>query len=661
MPYVSSLSFPCILIKWSARKKTETKQTQKKEKKRVFGNCVEKNNGLCVGPQKVQRHMPKQAKPPSSKVTAGKTSALLKPKLGVKKKEKKAVQPPEETSFQKAKRKLEAKLFHPTGGKKKKKKNIVCYASSDGRYKDKEKSKPTFGAKSGLYRIYRGIKSHRITKYAFHRGPAVDSGDIFTVDHEDGDPQNGRIDNLRYATRSQQNEYSHELNPSAKWGPEGKKIIAWRADKNGNRIGEGIEVGTRKDAPAILKNDKVTRSGIGHVLGGQLKTHAGYTFAYAPIPNLPGEIWKNARCDGKKIPRTKASNMGRIKIKDEKGTGERVTCGSLTSGGYRTVSVDGVPYQVHRVIACTFLRKNKDFSLTVNHINHTRDDNRLENLEWATCEEQSAKKLQPAAVSAKITAEKTSTKVRARKLGSEGEWMVFKSARDAAHDLGIIAKKRFDSTQILNVCNPREKLSKHKGYVFEYAEPEKFKNFRGERWVALDTDDLIKIRALAPPKSERRKRCCKTVIIRRFNSPKKILTTCDDVPSAIAYLQKRCPSVIISDGRIRTACKSGKNYHGFLVSYGKRETNREVSEEESVESEEGEESAKEESADENEEEESTKEESEEEGDDENEFKTIEDMDREIDEIYAEDANTHGKNKKKRRAPEETKQNKKRRV
>ena len=98
------------------------------------------------------------------------------------------------------------------------------------------------------------------------------------------------------------------------------------------------------------------------------------------------EIWKQ-------IPgfsRYEASNLGNIRTHDWKGSGKTVVLRPAKSkkGYLATVLIDdegnNKSITVHRMVAFAFLGLPSNMSLTVNHKNHIKDDNRPENLEYMT-------------------------------------------------------------------------------------------------------------------------------------------------------------------------------------------------------------------------------------------------------------------------------------
>lgn len=61
--------------------------------------------------------------------------------------------------------------------------------------------------------------------------------------------------------------------------------------------------------------------------------------------------------------------------------------GHILPSGYRQVTVARNPYLVHRLICEAFLGPCPENKEVVDHINRLRDDNRPENLRWATLSE----------------------------------------------------------------------------------------------------------------------------------------------------------------------------------------------------------------------------------------------------------------------------------
>lgn len=91
------------------------------------------------------------------------------------------------------------------------------------------------------------------------------------------------------------------------------------------------------------------------------------------------------------FPKYEAAKDGRIRNKETR----KVLSPGLNTPGYHQVSLykDGksTAFMVHTIIANTWIA-NPDAKRTVNHKSHDKTDNRVENLEWATHQEQNKHK-----------------------------------------------------------------------------------------------------------------------------------------------------------------------------------------------------------------------------------------------------------------------------
>ena len=94
------------------------------------------------------------------------------------------------------------------------------------------------------------------------------------------------------------------------------------------------------------------------------------------VDSLEGEVWKEIPLDTRYL----VSNKGRVlsTVKNPRVIGSK---GDPLQ--YCTVTIKGKPRVIHRLVASAFI-ENPESKAIVNHINGIRNDNKVDNLEWAT-------------------------------------------------------------------------------------------------------------------------------------------------------------------------------------------------------------------------------------------------------------------------------------
>jgi hypothetical protein len=128
---------------------------------------------------------------------------------------------------------------------------------------------------------------HRVMAVAFGL-PRRDDQD--TVDHIDNDPSNNRLDNLRWASRSEQIRHSYATNEArGSNAPKRSKPVL------GRPLGthEWTQYASIMEAARVLG---LNPGSISACCGGRIKRTGEYEFKWAEANEeavLPGEVWRD--------------------------------------------------------------------------------------------------------------------------------------------------------------------------------------------------------------------------------------------------------------------------------------------------------------------------------------------------------------------------------
>lgn len=204
---------------------------------------------------------------------------------------------------------------------------------------------------------------HNLVAAAF-LPPKPSSRFDLTIDHVNGDKSDNRPENLRWSSISDQNANRQLFERT-----QGVQEVQYKLD---------AEWITYPSMHALCQATNFNKPGILQVLRGERELHRGATFRYKPTEVIEDEEWKI--CMGFEV-----SNRGRIK--NGKGTVFSPRASQFHQG-YCTVSKGRTQAFVHILVINAFVGPAPSQEHTVDHINRIRDDNRAENLRWATRVEQ---------------------------------------------------------------------------------------------------------------------------------------------------------------------------------------------------------------------------------------------------------------------------------
>lgn len=166
---------------------------------------------------------------------------------------------------------------------------------------------------------------------------------------------------------------------------QSKPIIRFKLDEND----EQYDIKEYRNVTSAVEDMKCTEANIRKGLFSKTKILGKYYWEYAKIiedDKFKNEVWKKLHDIDDKFKDIKheISDFGRIKSFHG-----IISYGFLNSSGYMRVSINKKNYAVHTLVCLAFCGEQPSKKHSVDHINKITDDNRKENLRWATSEDQS--------------------------------------------------------------------------------------------------------------------------------------------------------------------------------------------------------------------------------------------------------------------------------
>lgn len=274
-----------------------------------------------------------------------------------------------------------------------------------------------------------------------------------TVNHINNIRIDNRLSNLEWSTMSEQNKHKHKTNIIFNKRINIKSI--WRIDINTDEKIEKYQSTTeavkwiKENNLTKSKNELNLRQKLINVSNGKNKSAYGYKWQYEENNNdtFEHEIWKEIPQELIKIKDYFVSNYGRIKYDN------KIKELKKNAHGYIKITINKGSYSVHRLVAFTFLSNPKNKNI-VNHIDGNKTNNKLSNLEWATCLENNMHKIYSCL--SNTTKKVIQYDIHMNKLNE------FISIKDASKKLNL------STTTIKNSCNQKIKHTRRDKFIFRF-------------------------------------------------------------------------------------------------------------------------------------------------------------------------------------------------
>ena len=316
---------------------------------------------------------------------------------------------------------------------------------------------------------------HRLVAVAFLGSPDPLA---WQVHHKDSNKSNNHVDNLEYVTPAQNISLSYSSPARGNAGRGLSMPVMWRA------------VGSEswQTSPSMVeaaRHTGVSQFSVRKSCDENIPVR-GFEFCLAKLAEqeqMEGEVWRQMLDPrtGTAVPGTMVSSFGRLHFANG-----RISTGHQVKNGYHTASVSSRLELLHRLVAFAFLGPPPTQQhIYVNHKDHDKSNNAVDNLEYVTASENAFH-----SYANPMGRQPTSNAkpIESRPNMGSGEWTWHASIRSAARARGV---------SIPLVSHRASNSRSHAGkFEFRLAESESTKNHPGEQWRDVDVTAHLQERLL---------------------------------------------------------------------------------------------------------------------------------------------------------------------